>query len=44
MMLKRGQIGMAKWPVADNQNKLVFTLFTIGYSGVTGAQRLRSLV
>ena len=33
-----GQIEMAETQVVDNQYKLLFTLFTIGNSGVSGAQ------
>ena len=33
---KEAQIRMAKWPVEGNQYKLVFTFFTIGYSGQWG--------
>ena len=32
-----------KSQVIDNQYKLLFALSTIGYSGVSGAQLLRSL-
>ena len=42
--LKRGRLEWTKRPVADNQYKPMFTLFTIGYSGVSWVQWLRSLV
>ena len=39
--LKGEHLGAEKWPGPDNQYKLVFTFYIIGYLGVSGTQWLR---